>query len=82
MMGPQPGPCLKHVVEEQEIEVRDEEVTGAADMTWDPKNTSPKVIDANPNTTQVPVAASTPVDEDMPDLEDQSFEEPMGKNPK
>ena len=50
-------------------------------MTWTPENTSPKVTDGNPNTTQVMAAAWTPVNEDMPDLEDQSFKEPMGEEP-
>ena len=50
-------------------------------MTWDPKNTSPKVIDGNPITAQVPVAPSIPVKEEMPDLKDASLEEPLEEEP-
>ena len=46
-------------------------------MAWNPKNTSPKIIDENPDITQVPAAALMPIDEDMPDLKDESFEKPM-----
>ena len=46
-------------------------------MTWDPKNTSPKVIDGNPNMAQVLVAPLIPVKEEMPNLKDPSLEEPL-----
>ena len=50
-------------------------------MAQDPKNTFLKVTDGNLDITQVLVAASMPVKEDMPDLEDRSFKEPMGEEP-
>ena len=69
------------VVEGQDVIIWDKEVTGAADVAWDPKNTFPKVIDGDPNTAQVLVAPLIPVKEGMPDLKDTSLEEPLEEEP-
>ena len=66
----------------KEVEVQDDEAMAATNMIWAPKNTSPKVIDENLDIIHPPAAASTPVNKDMPNLEDQSFEEPKGEEPK
>ena len=65
------------VDEGQDVKIWDEEVTRAADVSWDPKNTSPKVIDGDPDTAQALVAPLIPVKEEMPDLKDTSLEEPL-----
>ena len=57
------------------------------DAVWGLENTSPKVIDEDPEVTQAPVAASRPNHGDtldfkgMPDLEDRSSKGTMGEEP-
>ena len=64
------------IVEEvEESKVPNKETVKGTDAVWDLKNTSPKVIDEDPEVTQVPVAVSMPNHGDtldfkgMPDLE-------------
>ena len=75
------------VKEVKELEVTNEGTAGTTDVVWDLENTTPKVIDEDPDMTQALTAALMPNNGDvldyegMPDLEDGSFKGPTGEEP-
>ena len=76
------------IVEEvEEFEVPNEEMAEVTDAAWGFENTTPKVVDEDPEVTQVPVTVLMPNQGDtfdfegMPDLEDVSSKEITGEEP-
>ena len=75
------------VKEVEEFEVPNEETVKVTDVAWGLKDTSPKVVDGDPEVTQVPMTVSMPNQGDtlgfegMPYLKDGSSEEIMEEEP-
>ena len=75
-----------------EVEGQDEGATagavpemGVANITWDPEDPFLKFTDENPSTTQILIAALTPMsmptEESIPGLKEPDIEEPQAEGP-